>query len=164
MGFYNRKYFVLFLMYTLLSTLWVLVTFMHNFVQLPAITRVHIHGVATQWSPGMTMMALVALLLDGTLSLMLLCFFSFHLRMVMRNETTIEGPSPEFDVGTRRNWEQVFGADPWLWFLPVWGRGPAGDGVRWPTQHDDGQADDARGDIQRAKLLDHAAACSDSSD
>ena len=34
---------------------------------------------------------------------MLLCFFSFHLHMVLRNETTIEGSSPAFDMGWRRN-------------------------------------------------------------
>ena len=65
---------------------------------------------------------------------MLLCFASFHMRMAALNETTIEGPSPAFHVGLRRNWEQVFGTNPWLWLLPVWGGGPAGDGVHWPTR------------------------------
>ena len=32
----------------------------------------------------------------------LLCFATFHLRMVLLNETTIEGPSPVFNVGKRR--------------------------------------------------------------
>lgn len=79
--------------------------------------------------------------------------------MAWLNETTIEGHSPAFDVGARRNFEQVraapqgppspgpapegnwprcvrqvFGSDPRLWFLPVWGGGPAGDGVHWPSR------------------------------
>ena len=29
---------------------------------------------------------------------------------------------------------QVFGTNPWLWLLPVWGGGPAGDGVHWPSK------------------------------
>ena len=78
-------------------------------------------------------MGTMAFLLDAALAIMLLCFGGFHLRMVTRNETTIEGNSPEFDVGRRRNWEQVFGTDARLWFLPVWGGGPAGDGVHWPS-------------------------------
>jgi len=46
-------------------------------------------------------------MLDATLVLMLLCFFSFHAAMVARNETTIEGTSPMFDMGWRRNVSSV---------------------------------------------------------
>jgi hypothetical protein len=63
------------------------------------------------------------------------------LDLTLHNITTIEhiekrDPSKSmaenpFDVGKRRNWEQVFGNNPWLWFLPV----PIvqGDGVNWDT-------------------------------
>ena len=29
---------------------------------------------------------------------------------------------------------QVFGTNAWLWFLPLYGGGPAGDGVHWPSR------------------------------
>ena len=57
------------------------------------------------WTPGMFMISWMAMLMDTTLVLMLLCFATFHVRMVLLNETTIEGPSPVFDVGRRKNWE-----------------------------------------------------------
>ena len=79
------------------------------------------------------MAACMAVILDAALILMLSCFAPFHVRMAMLNETTIEGPSPEFHVGMRRNWRQVMGSDPLLWFVPVYGGGPEGDGVHWPS-------------------------------
>ena len=72
-------------------------------------------------------------ILDAALLIMLACFLPFHLRMVLLNETTIEGPSPEFHVGKWRNWRQVMGKNPKLWLLPVWGGGPDGDGIHWPS-------------------------------
>ena len=41
------------------------------------------------------------------------------------NYTTIEnlereeGAKSKFDIGRRRNWEQVFGTNPWLWWYPA---------------------------------------------
>ena len=110
--------------------------------------------------------------------------------MAWLNETTIEGHSPAFDVGARRNFEQVraapqgppspgpapegnwprcvrqvFGSDPRLWFLPVWGGGPAGDGVHWERRPEAGELrtlEEGRpAASDNAVLLDHA--CSDSS-
>ena len=72
-------------------------------------------------------------ILDLALIVMLSCFMPFHCRMVCLNETTIEGPSPEFDAGMKRNWRQVMGKERWMWLLPIWGSGPDGDGVHWPS-------------------------------
>jgi hypothetical protein len=38
----------------------------------------------------------------------------------------------------RQNWEQVFGVDPWLWLLPLYGRSgkPVGSGVSWELRPD----------------------------
>ena len=77
----------------------------------------------------------MATLIDAALILMLSCFMPFHVRMVMLNETTIEGPSPDFHVGVRRNWMQVMGRDKRYWLLPVWAGGPDGDGVHWPSPY-----------------------------
>ena len=53
------------------------------------------------------MLCSMGVVLDLALILMLACFMPFHMRMVCLNETTIEGPSPEFHAGRLRNWRQV---------------------------------------------------------
>ena len=84
----------------------------------------------------------------------------------MLNETTIEGHSPEFQVGLRRNWMQVMGKDPLLWFLPVWGGGPDGDGIHWPSPLVSGHAAAGRGrgaheQIEEGRLLESGQSESD---
>ncbi len=51
-----------------------------------------------------------------------------HIEKRDPSKTMSENP---FDVGKRRNWEQVFGSNPWLWFVPV--AIVQGDGVNWDT-------------------------------
>ena len=51
-----------------------------------------------------------------------------HIEKRDPSKTMSENP---FDVGKRRNWEQVFGSNPWLWFFPV--AIVQGDGVNWDT-------------------------------
>ena len=155
-GFYNRKFFVLFLGYVLATTSWVILTFGAQFFSLSS-PHIVVPPQTRRWAAGSLMMTVTALILDTTLAFMLLCFFTFHLRMVLKNETTIEGPSPQFDVGARRNCAQVFGANRWLWLLPVWGDGPDGDGVHWPMHPDPelcaGEVEEGHGDVSNAKLL-----------
>merc|ERR1719262_1534954 len=81
------------------------------------------------------------------LASMLLCtltnFIKFHMNLVLDNYTTIEnlereeGAKSKFDIGRRRNWEQVFGASRALWWLPVHTAEsrPVGDGVRWRVHY-----------------------------
>lgn len=156
-GFYNRKFFVLFLIYTLLTCSWVLVTFIPTFMDIWTFT-IKRSASRRLWTSGMYVITWMAMLMDTTLVLMLICFGGFHVRMVLTNETTIEGPSPDFDVGARRNWESVFGKDPRYWFLPVWGKGPDGDGVHWPIR----QSGDENGDS--VQLLENGSCGSDDSD
>jgi len=135
-GFYNRKFFVLFLGYTLLACLWSLAT---SIPLILALKDQKGHGeelrrIGARWGSNRLMVAMLGMLLDAALSVMLLCFAGFHCRMVLLNETTIEGPSPVYNINPRANWEQVFGTNSWLWFLPVYGGGPAGDGVHWPSR------------------------------
>jgi len=130
-GFYNRKFFVLFLLYTQLTVTWVLLT------SLPTLLRLRQPGqlrlLERQIGQQKYMLACMGVVLDCALLCMLSCFCPFHIRMAMKNETTIEGPSPEFDVGMLQNVRSVFGSDPRLWLLPVWGGGPEGDGLHWPS-------------------------------
>merc|ERR1719207_58951 len=81
------------------------------------------------------------------LAVMLLCtltnFIKFHVKLVLDNYTTIEnlereeGAKSKFDIGKRRNWEQVFGATYWLWWLPMHTQAsrPVGEGVRWRVHY-----------------------------
>merc|ERR1711924_567158 len=70
-------------------------------------------------------------------------FFKFHLKLIWENYTTIEnieredGQRSKFDIGPRRNLEQVLGANTLLWLLPLHiplSR-PVGDGVRWRVHY-----------------------------
>jgi len=132
-GFYNRKFFVLFLLYTLLATSWVLLTCAPLLLHLRS-TPGAMRTLERSLGPTRYMATCMAVVLDAALVIMLSCFCPFHIRMVLLNETTIEGPSPDFHVGLRRNWRQVMGSDSRLWFLPVYGGGPEGDGVHWPSR------------------------------
>merc|ERR1712118_382666 len=81
------------------------------------------------------------------MSFMLLCtltnFLKFHVKLVLDNYTTIEnlereeGAKSKFNIGERRNWEQVFGPNQWLWWLPLHTQAsrPVGDGVRWRVHY-----------------------------
>merc|ERR1711988_354834 len=92
---------------------------------------------------------LTSLIVAGanSMALLLLCtltnFIRFHVRLVLENYTTIEnlereeGAKSKFDIGKRRNWEQVFGSNMWLWWLPMHTHAsrPIGDGVRWRVHY-----------------------------
>jgi hypothetical protein len=138
-GFYNRKFFVLFLIYTAASCCWVVLTSLPLLLELrePGAmralerrigpskcaptphrgrrARAAAHYCArhtprhapTPRSALAVMFCSMAVILDFALIVMLSCFMPFHVRMVMLNETTIEGPSPEFHAGVLRNWRQV---------------------------------------------------------
>eukprot|EP01067_Filipodium_phascolosomae_P002783 Filipodium_phascolosomae@DN2489_c0_g1_i7.p1 len=70
-------------------------------------------------------------------------FVKFHIKLVSDNFTTIENLEREpngksrFDIGCQRNWEQVFGTNLLLWWLPMHTAltRPAGDGVRWRVHY-----------------------------
>jgi hypothetical protein len=42
-----------------------------------------------------------------------------------------------YDIGNKKNWEQVFGTNKWLYPFPMFvGSGPVGDGIMWPGYDD----------------------------
>jgi hypothetical protein len=61
--------------------------------------------------------------------------------LLLKNMSTIEhvekrDPTKKdqvnpFDLGRERNFIQVFGPNPWIWFLPI--GASQGDGVHWET-------------------------------
>ncbi len=51
------------------------------------------------------------------------CMFAFHVMLILKNQSTLEmdilyNVNP-FNLGSRSNWEQVFGEDWKTWFLPI---------------------------------------------
>jgi hypothetical protein len=135
-GFLNRKFFLLLLLYSL-CLLYALLGFKAGSV------RYTLEGLWRKggWSreemeKGMRLMGIYAL--EAVLALVLTLFFKYHIGMVLRGTTTIEemeraGQRSEFDLGSWKNWESVFGSNPLFWLLPMHGSSgvPAGDGITW---------------------------------
>uniref|UniRef100_A0A7S4P7B2 Palmitoyltransferase n=1 Tax=Guillardia theta TaxID=55529 RepID=A0A7S4P7B2_GUITH len=123
-GFYNRKFFILFLFYVVLSCLdFVLAMLIHG--------PLSVQGLLINSNGFPSPLKFMAFIFDCSLAFAVTLFFLFHLRFVYYNQTTIEADDRRYDVGWRKNFESVFGRNPWLWALPVYGSGPVGDGVHW---------------------------------
>ena len=69
-------------------------------------------------------------------------FLRLHIRLALSNKTTIENLEMKgkpyqslYDIGWKRNWEQIFGMNRCLWPFPIFGGSgkPLGDGIYWPT-------------------------------
>jgi len=143
-GFYNRKFFIQFLLYTYVTLIIVVSTsipeIIGRFWRLTHETSYLVKNTGYLFSS-------ILILFSFFMALMMLCtltnFIKFHLKLVLDNYTTIENLEREedqkskFDIGKRRNWEQVFGAYPWLWWLPKHTQAsrPIGDGVRWRVHY-----------------------------
>jgi len=141
-GFYNRKFFFQFLIYVYTSITIIALT------SIPEVWN-RFYIVFHYWrlvsvafwvtSVIIIMMFGMCILLLGTLT----NFIKFHMKLVLDNYTTIEnlerdeGAKSKFDIGKRRNWEQVFGQNHWLWWLPMHtiASRPVGDGVRWRVHY-----------------------------
>jgi len=142
-GFYNRKFFIQFLLYVY-SSLVVLVTCSLYDLVVRASTLIDggMAAVDTWYGLG----CFVSFASVG-MAIVLICtltpFIKFHLKLVRDNYTTIEnlereeGAKSKFDIGHRRNWEQVFGTNHWLWWYPahIPASRPVGDGVRWRVHY-----------------------------
>jgi hypothetical protein len=77
------------------------------------------------------------------LTLLMFCivltkFTAYHVNLVMKNSTTIEFLENNhnycYSLSLYRNFTQVFGKNPWMWWVPIYGRSgkPSGDGIIWP--------------------------------
>ncbi len=153
-GFWNRKFFLLLLFYGLCTLYFYVITMAGAFID-----TVYWHMQAYQQTIEIKQFLLVAQI-DLTylsslfLSVVLTRFAYFHLTLVRNNMTTIESLehkgttyeslvlSPvltivKYDVGVSANWQQVFGRNALLWFIPIMGRSgkPDGSGVTWPLRH-----------------------------
>lgn len=132
-GWGNHKYFMLLLLYGVLACLFVGATMVESVIRVVG-------------EPKATFEELFALLLASTVDLLLflvlLLFGCFHLYLLTKGMTTIEfcekrlrrtsvQPPPDiWNLGFWRNFNEAFGYNPFLWFLPIDNR--RGDGKHFP--------------------------------
>lgn len=141
-GFYNRKFFIQLLLYVYTCLITIVISTIPEFIYRFIIITRYTTEVETWFVITSGFIAVMF-----CLSVLLICtltnFIRFHIKLVLENYTTIEnlereeGAKSKFDIGRCRNWEQVFGATPWLWWMPMHTQAsrPIGDGVRWRVHY-----------------------------
>ena len=138
-GFYNRKFFMQLLLFVVILTIYVDISeIFFIFDMSMRLFKKHIK-YSEIFHIGLAVICYIAVFI---FSIIITMFFKFHVKLVLNNSTTIESLDVEhkkdndkFNIGQRQNFEQVFGSDPLLWFIPIptkRGR-PEGDGLTWKT-------------------------------
>lgn len=118
-GALNYKYFLLFLFYTFLETSVVTLALLPYFIVF--FTEGEIPG-----TPGTLATTFLSFVLNLAFALSVLGFLILHISLVAANTTTIEAyekkttPKWRYDLGRKRNFEQVFGTDKLYWFIPAY--------------------------------------------
>jgi len=84
-----------------------------------------------------TFQVLIMCVICAIFGLGLLCFAGVHIDLAFKNQTTLESFKVKsrdnpYDLGRRANWEQVFGTNPWYWFVPVYTS--IGNGMDYPRR------------------------------
>ncbi|KAL8427817.1 hypothetical protein Efla_005425 [Eimeria flavescens] len=135
-GWGNHKYFMLLLFYGTLTCLFVGATMLESVIKIVG-------------QPKVAFWELFALLLGATLDFFLVVvlalFGCFHLYLLIKGMTTIEfcekrfrrsdvQPPPDlWNLGLWRNFNEAFGYNPFLWFMPIDNR--VGDGKRFVSSY-----------------------------
>ncbi|XP_021281010.1 probable protein S-acyltransferase 12 isoform X2 [Herrania umbratica] len=140
-GARNYKFFLLFLLYTFLETT------MNTIVLLPSF--INFFDEAKNHSSGPANLAIIflAFVLNLAFALSLLCFLVMHASLLSSNTTSVEVHEKKgavrwkYDLGRKKNFEQVFGTKKTLWFLPLFSEDdldniPALHGIDFPTRSD----------------------------
>ncbi|MBA0579105.1 hypothetical protein Gorai_021370 [Gossypium raimondii] len=139
-GALNYKYFLLFLFYTFLETSLVTLALLPHFIAF--FSDVEIPG-----TPGTLATTFLSFVLNLAFALSVLGFLIMHISLVAANTTTIEAyekkttPKWRYDLGRKKNFEQVFGTDKRYWFIPAYSdedlrRMPALQGLEYPSKPD----------------------------
>lgn len=141
-GFWNRKYFLLLLVYVLIMTYlnfgFMVQDFYNTIMWLYHKNRFG----SNEPELGQKCMILVAFMFNFIVAFLMTGFLKMHLMFASENKTTIESldkfgkpfKSP-YDIGKRDNLKQIFGTNAYLYPFPIFcGSGkPVGDGIYWPT-------------------------------
>ncbi|KAM0946713.1 putative protein S-acyltransferase [Dioscorea sansibarensis] len=139
-GALNYKFFLLFLFYTFLETTVVTLSLLPHFIAF--FSDGEIPG-----TPGTLATTFLSFVLNLAFALSILGFLIMHMSLVAGNTTTIEAyekkttPKWRYDLGRRKNFEQVFGVDKRYWFIPTYSeedkrRMPALQGLEYPSKPD----------------------------
>ncbi|XP_078050109.1 palmitoyltransferase ZDHHC15B isoform X3 [Augochlora pura] len=131
-GFHNYKFFMLFLTYAFLYSLFITATTLQYFIRF---CRGELEGMSRIQ---LFLLFFVALMFTVSLN----SLFLYHCYLVLRNRSTLEAFTPPmfrtgkdkdgFSLGKYKNFQEVFGDNPRLWFLPVFTS--FGDGVNFPER------------------------------
>ncbi|CAA7399600.1 unnamed protein product [Spirodela intermedia] len=141
-GARNYKFFLLFLVYTFLETCVDTIVLLPRFIRFFQDAKIH------SISPGNLAVVFLAFVLNLAFALSLLCFLIMHTSLLLSNTTTIEVyekrqlPRWKYDLGKKKNFEQVFGTHRALWFLPLYSPEdlqsiPFLQGLDFPTRPDE---------------------------
>ncbi|CAG0897324.1 unnamed protein product [Cyprideis torosa] len=128
-GFYNYKYFVLFMPYTLLFVVYSVLTSLPYWFLRPPFQK-----PVDPYNTVIFAQIICAYYIGLTFGVLVTAFGFAHVLLINRNKTTLEDMrDPRFiwgrsnnayNLGCIQNWKQVFGQHPLIWFLPI----PAGMG------------------------------------
>ncbi|KAF5729907.1 protein S-acyltransferase 14 [Tripterygium wilfordii] len=139
-GAMNYKHFLLFLLFTFLETTLVTLSLLSVFIAF--FTDGEISGTA-----GTLAATFISFVLNLSFALSLLGFLIMHMMLVVSNTTTIEAYEKRtnskgyYDLGWKKNFEQVFGRDKRYWLVPAYSEDdlqqmPALRGFEYPTRPD----------------------------
>ncbi|KAG5606951.1 hypothetical protein H5410_028443 [Solanum commersonii] len=140
-GARNYKFFLLFVVYTFL------ITTLDTLVLLPSFIKFFRQTKDQSLLPGNIAVIFLVFVLNLAFSLSLLCFVIMHASLLSSNTTSVEvyekkkSVQWKYDMGWKRNFEQVFGANKALWFFPLFSKRdmeniPALHGMEFPTRSD----------------------------
>jgi palmitoyltransferase ZDHHC2/15/20 len=150
-GFWNRKFFILLLIYVLIMTYFnILTMFTAWFDSITWAVDVYYYTKTKNDENIMekNLILQFAFVMNGIIAVLMTMFLKFHIKLALNNKTTIENLEMKnktyqslYDIGPKRNWEQVFGINKLLWPFPVFWRSgkPLGDGIYWPTNRNEGK-------------------------
>lgn len=144
-GYRNRKFFLLFLFYVILTVL----------VALGFMTPLLVDEVAQSIrTPSYLLKVHPIVRIAGYIMLVgfvivIGLFFKFHIELVLENSSTLDNLERQrseesaskpnlYNIGAMENWQQVFGKSPLYWPFPFFGEEgkPKGDGVEWVKNTD----------------------------
>lgn len=139
-GALNYKHFLLFLFYTFLETMLVTLALLRQFIAF-------FRDEEIPGTPGDLATTFLAFILNVAFALSVMGFLVMHISLVASNTTTIEAyekntpPKWRYDLGKKKNFEQVFGTDKRYWFIPVYSEDdlrkiPALQGLEYPSKPD----------------------------
>lgn len=139
-GALNYKFFLLFLFYTFLETSLVTLSLLPHFIAF-------FSDEGIPGTPGTFATSFLAFVLNLAFALSILGFLVMHISLVGSNTTTIEAYEKttttkwRYDLGRRKNFEQVFGTDKRYWFIPAFSgddlrKMPALHGLDYPKKPD----------------------------